>query len=307
MLKEELPLIISTKLEDNNFITATDQHKIQGLLYYHFSDFRKQKEFQQSWLSQWALNEHYQKELETLKAQLPLEMTPILLKGSALLGIIYQDFGSRFMSDIDLLIKPSELKIIEKALLLQGFEKLKTLKWEANSHKSEWNKTASGQETTIELHTQLYFHIPISEQKYTLEDSHLRGYKRLALSDQIIHLSTHYALQHNFLRLYWLFDLYFLVKKYRREIKWSELLDRAQSLQAKKSLLMNFSILKRYFNLDISEDIDLKNFPQLDSSFLWSDDMRTLKYFIIKHQTRDKYLGAFRYDFFWFLSKLKRK
>lgn len=307
MLKQQAPNLIKTKSHDKSFQTLADHHKIQGLIYYHYEDFRKDTAFKQSWLSQWALNEKYQTELALLRSHLPTQIKPVLLKGSALLGLIYQDFGSRFMSDIDLLIRPHELKEVEKTLLALNYKKLPTLKWEANRHKSEWNKVDEGQEITIELHTKLYFHIPLSDQSYELEPSHLTGFQRLVLEDQILYLSTHYALQHNFLRLYWLFDIYFMVKKYQTEIDWPQIQKRAEKLQINNSLNMNLYILKKYMNLDLSAQLKIKNRKMINIDFLWSDNMRTLRYFIVKYQTRDKPLSALRYALFWFLSKFQKK
>lgn len=309
MLKKQIPLIIETKQYTADFIEQCHRHQISGLLYYHYEEFRTNDNFKKSWINQWARNEKLISELEALRAVVPHPINLVVIKGISHLGTIYQDLGSRFMSDVDLLVDKKDLVAVEAALAQLGFIKLFTSKWKANSHKSEWSIFRDEMEITIELHTNLFYHNSFKLSDTTFENSHIQGYKKLSFDLELLYLSYHYAYQHNFLRLYWAFDIYLLFEKKQDTINWNKLLQLSQELKVKKSFLLTVSTIDRFFPLTYKplKDYATRGSEMIDADFLWSDDMKSKKYMLIKHLTKDSFLTAFEYDFLWLWSKIKEK
>ena len=61
------------------------------------------------------------------------------------------------MSDIDILVPPSHLSLMESVLRESGYSEVKNKKWYGNKYKSEWNRIVEGDELTVEIHTDLFY------------------------------------------------------------------------------------------------------------------------------------------------------
>jgi len=304
-MKKELPILVNYKKKHERFSQLCHEHHINGLLYYHYAEFRKESALKNHWLQQWHRNEVLEDQLKNLSTLLEKEnIKPTLLKGLSLLGTIYQDYGSRFMSDIDLLCSKQEKEKIESSLIELGYQLLQTERWSANSHKSEWNKQQNGIEITIELHTKLYYHVELNTKTETI-GSHLPGYTRLGLEDELIFLCTHYAFQHTYLKNFWLYDIYFFIQKYHQDIDWKVIEKKSKYYQVKKATFSCLYLVEREFDIQTLKHRNNLLELLLTKNFLWSNNRRNLHYLIIKHLVKDSFIKALGYDINWMISKLR--
>lgn len=302
-----LPKLITEKmtlsLHGDEFSDSCHKHHIEGVLYYFYDDFKSNESFKNVWIQNWHRNDLALKTLVDMLDLSTLQFSPVLLKGAALLGEVYEDMGSRFMSDIDLLIHPTDFVEVEKQLVKSGFKLINSKKWKANNFKSEWSIHIGETEICFELHSKLYYHCDNEYESFEKEASHLDGYLRLGKLDQFIHLSTHYAFQHTFQSLYWGFDLFFFSQKYLETLEKSKLLIRAKEFKVLNSTLFCLGVLNDHFNVHIDIHKEHLTSKKIDADFLWSEERRSFEYLKVKHQTKDSFIQALEYDLLHFFSR----
>ena len=94
-------------LDDQSVI---EEHHLAGFLYQHHRQLlnkQQLKKWKSSWKQQWVLNQNMKGLLDRIGPFAQNNgINLIALKGMALLPQIYQDFGSRKLSDIDLALLP---------------------------------------------------------------------------------------------------------------------------------------------------------------------------------------------------------
>ncbi|MGH9463062.1 MAG: nucleotidyltransferase domain-containing protein, partial [Vicinamibacteria bacterium] len=174
-------------------------------------------------------------ELLGLRSELQKEGTRVLLlKGGALMTTAYGgQLGLRPLSDLDLLVKESELPVVRRALFERGFHPA----------------TPSGTLLTkggamFDLHTDLVNASRIRTRALAFQfDPETIWTKAVALdpgeptflilspAHQFLHLAVH-ALKHSFSRLIWFLDLALVA----RQLDWEELLLQAQNTGTMRSV-----------------------------------------------------------------------
>ena len=302
---KDIPAILKQLRHDPSLIELANEHHLNGLLFFHYKDLFPEPTFRTEWKRQWYYNQTLKNEVAILgKSFLAAGLTsPTLLKGVALFESLYPDLGSRFVSDCDLLVDTHELDSVVKILKDQGYSLLSQKSWRANHFKKEFSKMVDAQEINIELHTQLFYHAQIPLQ---FVSSSMEGFRQLDKVDMVLHLAGHLAFQHTFLKLYWLFDLYFYLKKYGDELNWDYLIIRSRKLKIEQSLLSVLNVLEKEFDL-IFPVMKKKNWSVLKSSFLLRPQQSKMHYFLLKHRLKDHWLEAFRYDYGWIVFQIKQK
>lgn len=297
-MKEQLPIFDYPYSKDD----ALENH-IEGLLYAKFS----LNEYKNSWKRQWHYNLSLSNELRklgTLFAKKELNSRVCVVKGVALLQSIYPDMGSRFMSDCDLLVNPQDLEKIKEVLLDNGFTIIKSSKWFANEFKVEFTKICDSIQINIEVHTKLLYHHDFQVWNRVELDEY---FDTLSREDHFLYLCSHLAFSHTFLKLFWLFDIYLLHCE-NKNLNYLNLLPRAKELKVINSLRMVSFCLNRFFLTKIEYSFTDFLYDKLFThKVLWKVRQTGLKYFLIKHLSKDSLLLSFKYDFFWALSKLKER
>lgn len=286
-------------LENRELMRVADEHLITGLLFREFD--MPVSGGEKSWKQQWFHNTVLQDELKRLAPSLGKET--IILKGMALTESIYEDSGKRFMSDIDLLIPEERIHSVEKFLKRDGYKSITGETWSANNFKSEWTKLVNGIEVNIELHTRLFYHVP--DISWKVQESQITPLKILAPEHCITHLIGHCAFQHNFLKLYWLIDIYLFQREF--EIDWSEVFEAAKDLKLVNSLVSTVWVLNKYFGCDIeiNKEPSLVMRKLLTEKLLLNPNQVGKGYFLLKHLLKDSILESLRYDVGWSLVKVK--
>lgn len=191
-------------------------HALEG---YYYSQ-GKAPDFKEQWKKQLTHNLMVRDELETLGQSLEKQsIETVVLKGFALMGDIYQDWGARFASDVDLLVSENNLWRLKEQLGLFGYQEVSQKKWQGNCFKSLFKKNIHGISLTIEVHTQLFWHTKVSWSEH-LEPSSLFGFSRLKKEMQLLHLCGHYGFQHTMIKLYWLVDIIRYMRKHGPSLHW---------------------------------------------------------------------------------------
>lgn len=201
-----------------------------------------------------ARNGAYLTELSMLREALGARgLQVIVLKGAALIETVYGGrLGLRPLSDVDLLIKASDLPFIDKALHQRGFR--------PDSPSSMFYTNGP---LAFDLHTSLINEEWVSRKAlaFSLDaeaiwqeasplsdrDSTLLG---LAAPHQFLHLVIH-ALKHSFSRLMWLVDLGLVAQR----VEWPAIVDRARAAAALRPLAYVVCLLEALLRVDVPPEI----------------------------------------------------
>lgn len=295
-------LILNALLQHKNLHKIALEHHIEGIIYHQFKN--NNPKFQDQYKKQWVHNQILQDELHSISLKLQgTPLTATLLKGAHLLQDLYPDLGSRFLSDIDLLIEEKDYLYWEKTLQDFGYKHLSLATFSGNNYKFQWSKFREDIEINIELHTKLFFHL--KKENWILKSSALLPFTKLSLEDTLIHLCGHLAFQHSFLKLYWLFDIYFYIDKFGDQINWDEVVYKSKNAHLYQSVLMCLWCMEKYFYLSPKIALTFNTAgPKwwqkfLTINFLLNPDKNKIDYFLIKHATKDYLWEAIWYDLIW--------
>jgi len=167
------------------------------------------KKLQQTYYFSLARNILLQDELSRFLSILDREgISAIVLKGAALLGIIYQDIALRPMGDLDILVKPEHLERAEAIALGQGY------KYTVNPDHSE-SAMANTHQLPFLVHQEkrivleIHQYIVDANSPYHFELGGFwdrarpvspggTNYMTLAPEDQLLHLSIHFLYDRRF-------------------------------------------------------------------------------------------------------------
>lgn len=236
------------------------------------------------------------------------------MKGFALLGDIYEDWGARFASDVDFLVSTNELGCLHDILLSQGFELAKEKKWIANNFKYTFQKKTEILELTFEVHTKLFWHVEDRKRK-TVESPWVPGFSVLQREEQLLHLCGHLGFQHTFLKLFWLIDVDRFVSKYKEQINW----DYFWQLAREDKLLMSsfmclYLVLPEEKLWSSSRLFESKTFilqfkifllkKIISPRFLMDPHKKKIRYLLVKNLIKDNFRENILYWFYWLKSKL---
>jgi len=203
--------------------------------------------------------------LKKILIKLEAEKIPcIVLKGPALLNMVYDDPGIRQMSDLDLLVTWNDLEKTRKVLIDLGYnnEFPYMSKWHRKKHfqlrkhlMPLYNSAAY-----IEVHWDVLPY-PNSSEKYLHEiwnekvKLHGGGFKIETLKPEhfiqfcTIHIESHGKVEDVQLRLYT--DIAELIYKYGKQLDWKYIIESARENGFHETLVKHLLPVKVYFNAGI--------------------------------------------------------
>ena len=304
----------------NEFTKADDkdieENCLEGLFdRYHpeIIPVANRKQYHTLWLCRWHKIKAFENELLSLQDEIKSKnINIVLLKGMSFVHSLYPDLGSRYMSDIDLLVDEKSLNDLEIILISHGYHIVADSKWRANNFKKTFEKPHLETNLVIEAHTRLFFHIslPLVE---TLPWIH-SPYKILSPEISLVHLVGHLAFSHTFIKFFWMIDIFKFISHHEKVIKWDYFFELIRKYHLQNSCNIVFFILNRYFEYHNPACIRPLTFLKkmiykrlITFSFLMKNQNLKIRYFLIKHLTKDSYTEYIKYDFYWLMDYLKQK
>lgn len=268
-------------------------HRTQDKIYYPF------------WKNQLSRNQSLKAELERIGYDLQKEDLKVyLLKGFSLLGEIYEDWGERFVSDVDFLVSYEQFWRLNDLLKMYGYKKKREQKWLGNLHKYTYIKSTPNLEFSIEVHTQLFWHQSLNFSETATLDPKLPGFYRLTPENQLLHLCGHLAFEHGFSQLFALMDVYKFVDTYRKEIHWDLFWEKAQRAGLYKSCFMTLFLCQK-LGLSIQtvvylapkkKKLSIYLLKQLVSySYLYNPGKHPIRGWLTKLWIKDSMIDSIRY------------
>ena len=289
-----------------------ERHKLFGHAYLRTQN----KIYYPYWKSQLNRNSLAKQELERIGKDLKQDQVKVfLLKGFSLMGEIYQDWGERFVSDIDLLISHDELWKLTDILRMYGYTKKKEAKWLGNRHKHVYTKMIDDIQLSIEIHTQLFWHSSLTHQT-DLQESSVQGFYQLSRENQLIHLCGHLAFQHSFSKLFWLMDVFKYVERFREKLDWNSFWDQAERAGLYKSCYFTLFLCQKlglniqtvFYRAKKKKKISIYFLKKIvDYSYLYDPKKFSARVFAVKFLIKDSIFDNLRYGYAWLKTFKKRR
>ncbi len=212
-------------------------------------------------------------ELERILAALSAAQIPaVVLKGAALLGLIYENIGLRPMGDLDILVHRQHLaKAREQLRELHYLPEAPEISPGIQNHIDHTEAWRGGprQRVGLEIHWQLIAgaadirHVP-AEQFWRNVDTLIPTVSAwsgepvcvLAPTYQILYLCAHLKLRHggDQERLIWYYDLYQYIRANQQRINWDELTKLARRLRWSRVLWRALNGVEARFGLTLPQD-----------------------------------------------------
>ena len=214
------------------------------------------RKLENRFLSSTAYNIIHLENLAQLVQKLKDKKIPvIILKGAALCETVYPHAGMRSFCDLDILIQRKHIQEAKGLLELLGY----TLSFTHARHHFMAFQT-SHHSLPLEVHWNLVNDAsPFQKYAFKLSMDRIwqdarpfpfRGTEALWLSPehQLIYLSVH-MLKEGYSQKKWLLDLYYLLKYFKGQIDWPELLVECREFHARRPVYYALSALDEIFSI----------------------------------------------------------
>ncbi len=189
----------------------------------------------------------------------------IVLKGAAMIALVYQRLALRPMSDLDVLVRRVDFERAGELLRAAGFsphDEDATNKTQTIRTQVAWVRETPAS-LAIELHWHLidsgYYvrHIPIEWFWDHTIDVHLRSrrIRVFAPEAQLLHLASHLELHHAGAGVWWLYDIAALIHKLGAALDWDVVVDTAQRFEWGQSLRVALERAQATFGAPVPERV----------------------------------------------------
>ncbi len=278
-------------------------HKTQDKIYYPY------------WKSQLSRNMMLKLELEKIGHDLVKDgVTVYLLKGFSLMGEVYEDWGERYVSDVDLLVSYDQMWRLTDLLKMYGYEKKREAKWLGNLHKQTFIKSTAELDFSIEVHTQLFWHQSLNIEGSAIADK-IQGFSQLSPENQLIHLCGHLAFQYGYSQLFLLMDVYKYIDTQRTKINWDLFWEKAHRSGLYKSCYLTLFLCQK-LGLNIQTVVYLAPKRKrlsimilkklVNFSYLYNPGQHPIRYAMIKLLIKDSLIDNIRFGLAWLkMSRLR--
>jgi hypothetical protein len=192
----------------------------------------------------------------------------IVLKGAAMIALVYQRPALRPMSDLDVLVRRADFERAGELLRAAGFSPHD--EDTENQTPTIRTQVAWVQETPpsfgIELHWHLidsgYYarHVPIEWFWNRTMEMPLRARRArvLAPEAQLLHLASHIELHHAGAGVWWLYDIAALIHKFGAALDWDLVIDTAERFEWGQSLRVAIEQAQATFGVAIPEPVSAR-------------------------------------------------
>jgi hypothetical protein len=214
----------------------------------------------------------------------------IVLKGIALAEHIYPSIAMRGMSDIDILVKKSDLYAVDELLTSQGYvTKDSSVSSAINNPEGYLASLDYRKENGSILNLHVHWHIVNSSVPATMFAKHVDIERiwekavaaRVADADVymlcpehlIIYLCEHaLRIGHSFDRLILIKDIFYALKAYEENIDWDLLVEESRRFNLDRLVYFSLSVVKSYASPNIPEECLRKLMPpdfSIGERFFW--------------------------------------
>lgn len=191
----------------------------------------------------------------------------ILLKGIALIQGIYSDIGSRYIGDIDLLVKAEDTPKAIAILNELGYSNSRIYFNLKKPYSIYLNSLALGKPTKIPYFVHLHWHLlnttfPLFMYKINMAEiwgqARIERYQdkdflMMAPEHLIIYLSIH-AFNHSFTKISLFCDIQRAIEFYKDKLNWQEVINIAKNWNAILPLYYSLYFTSKILNADLSWD-----------------------------------------------------
>lgn len=291
LAKNEIQKLLRSSLGKNEYEECLTNHSLRGYLYPDSIDWKKQ----------YFRNTVQLQMISTLADDILLQDKFIVLKGMSFGEYeIYQNWGERHTSDIDLLVE--DIVFFSNRLRQLGFHLVENHKWKGNDFKGVFCKYEAGIEVIIELHSRLFFHTNGTALKFKKINSNFYVFE---IEDLLLHLVGHLGFQHTFLKIHWLLDIFLLLEKYQSTINWERFFYLLDKFQLKRSWHYTVMFLDLVF-----KNNKPKGFYDrflVDTKLLLFPEKQFLRYYLLKNSLKDSFYISLKYNLLWLWQRGWRK
>jgi hypothetical protein len=207
------------------------------------------------------------------------EIPCIVLKGIALAEHIYPGIAMRGMSDIDILVKKSDLYAVDELLTSQGYiARDSSVSSAINNPEGYLASLEYRKENASLLNLHVHWHIVNSSVPATMFAKHVdieRIWEKavsarvadydvymLCPEHLIIYLCEHaLRIGHSFDRLILITDIFYALKAYEKNIDWDFLVEESRRFNLDRFVYLSLSVVKSYASLNIPEEYLSKLMP----------------------------------------------
>jgi len=252
-------------------VDLSRSHRAAPVLYAHLNTLRDQvdipesvvQDLRQDYLLTAARNTIFFHQGEGILAKLTASDIPVIvLKGLYLVEEIYQNAALRSMSDLDFLVKKSD---IPRAIIC-----LKELGYHATTYFN-----AEDENTDLKhvppftrgdgLFVELHWTILEEDEPFTIDTAGLWERAQpakilgldvlsLSLEDLLLHLSIHFTYQHQMIYgLRGLYDIYLVLERNEDQVNWGTLVGRAKEWGCGRVVSLTLHMIEEFLSLSVPD------------------------------------------------------
>jgi Uncharacterised nucleotidyltransferase len=268
-----LRALVAGELDWDYLLRLADRHGLQPLLYWHLNAICADvvpaaylSRLREAFRRVSALNIFLTRELQRLLAlfaEQGIEAMPY--KGPALAAEIYGNIALRQFSDLDILVRPKDVRAARDILLAEGYAPLPALNdaQQAVLLRTQCNLpfTRERNRLVVELHWAVsarHFARPFESDDFwsRLNTGMLDGSEinRPAPEDLLLALCVHGS-KHLWERLAWVCDIAGLVEL-RPDLQWTTLIARARATGSERMLLLGLCLAAELLDAKLSREVE---------------------------------------------------
>lgn len=210
---------------------------------------------------------HLKETMKLVKSLRGAGIEAIPLKGSFAAEAVFKDLGVYPTSDIDLLVRPEDMKKAEARFRKEGYEKVEGIS-QKDLMSSHYHLAFQNSDYVVELHWNLakrYFDIPPDFWWKERREVEFEGERISQLSaEKYLMYSIFHLFMHGFLPLKFLVLVSGIIGRYKDEMDWAKLLDYAGKYKMSRLTIFTLKLAHELLGAEIPAFISGRNLAGYD-------------------------------------------